>query len=484
MNLKNLKQPTILALLGSILLSTWVWIGGTTINTDGVIYLNAADAFLSQGFSASVRVYGWPFYSVLIACVTKLGFSLDSAAHLLNLLLFAVLSFTFVKITEVLYPHERAAHFLAVLVVLLFPRLNFLRASFFRDAGFLTCILLSLLAMLYFLRNARKIHFIAWLAMVLCASLFRSEAIVLLGAGALVFLYSSKITRHQKITALVAALLTAVTLIYVSQPLLTTHLPPFWNQLTSDFRNEFNASANALADSVLNEFSRDYRRDGLLAVLLTILVGTIIKHLTPIYVLTFWATRKTSTGISSIDLRLLYIYCVLLILPPAIFVLKTHFITSRYVMGFLVVVLLTIPLKLTQVAGKIPKKSIFIATSTVVFLFFCITSMKELAVETLQKEAGLWLAQRNGSIWTNKLPVSYYAANARQTRSVDVIHNGAWPKAPELVQQYNWIAIAAKESQSDDITSYIESIHGQEVKRFKDHERLVVIIKTSPRGDK
>ncbi|MBK8524401.1 MAG: hypothetical protein IPL58_09980 [Betaproteobacteria bacterium] len=82
-------NPVATALAGSLLLSLVARLG-STINRDGMLYINTAQAFLDGGFAAAKASFAWPFLSIGIALVSKLtGLGLENAGYLLNALFMA-----------------------------------------------------------------------------------------------------------------------------------------------------------------------------------------------------------------------------------------------------------------------------------------------------------------------------------------------------------------------------------------------------------
>ncbi len=81
--------PTRIAFIGSLALSLMAW-ATSTINRDGMLYVDTARIFLEQGFLAAKANFSWPFISILIAAFSKLtGLPLEAAGYLMNALFMA-----------------------------------------------------------------------------------------------------------------------------------------------------------------------------------------------------------------------------------------------------------------------------------------------------------------------------------------------------------------------------------------------------------
>jgi hypothetical protein len=473
--------PQRLAIGGSILLSLWVWLGGSSINTDGVIYLNAARAFSESGLAAAIAVYNWAFYSVLIAGVSKFGLSLEAAAQLLNLLFFAALAQGFVAAVEKLHPKERPVHYLAALIVLLLPRFNILRSEIFRDNGYIACTMLSLVALLSFVRSGKQLMLAAWLLLTTLATLFRPEAAVLLTAGPAALFSMPRRSKSSQVAALLVLFGAAACLLLLAEHLLGNEhrsLLFWWHYYTHDFIEDFQRTAAPIENFVLSEFSNDYGKEGLLAVLSVVLVGITISTLTPIHALVLWLSRKYETGISMLDKRILWSYAIATTIPPIIFILKYHFMSPRYLLGLVVILLLLVPARVLCLIKKIQSPSARFAVIAILTLFFVITNIRQLTIETELKDAGVWLANQPGSVWTNNLPISYYARQTDRERSVEIQHNSAWETLLTQSKHFDWVAIVVRKKDALKIPEYINTIGGKEVRRFVGGGRFVIVVNT------
>lgn len=470
-----------LALIGSVCLSLWVWIGGTSINTDGVIYLDTAAAYNSNGFTAATQIYNLPFYPILIAYVAKLGLSLEAAAHTLNVIFFAVISFTFVSIVETLYPHSKRMHYLAVAIVLFLPRINFMRESFFRDNGYLAFMLLSLLAIISFSRNQKPLLLAAWAGYVTLSALFRPEAALFFLAGPAT-LWCGNASQKRYLPALLLIIGGAATgiVFFTQTQSVDHHSPLYWlRYYTTDFITEFNKSTNVIAISALSEFSKDYAQEGLIAIFITVLIGTIINTLTPIYSVVLWLARNTRAGLEDIDKKIIICYCICAIVAPIIFMLKYRFLTSRYVLAFSLLALLFVPPKLISLIEKIRPGTRRAVVIGVISLFFIVKNVRELTIDSIQRDAGLWLSRTHGSVFTNNLAISFYAKSAGNLKPVQVDDNEAWLEHSEKLKEYDRLALLVNRKEAKELPNLIEKIHGVEEKRFEQSNRVIVVIRNS-----
>ena len=80
--LRPILTPTRVAFFASLILSFAAWMT-STINRDGMLYVDTARIFLDQGFAAAKASFQWPFISIFIALSAKLtGLPLEAAGYL------------------------------------------------------------------------------------------------------------------------------------------------------------------------------------------------------------------------------------------------------------------------------------------------------------------------------------------------------------------------------------------------------------------
>ena len=144
-------------------------------NPDGGLYLQAAGVFLSHGLHASMKVYSWPLYSVLIGSVSKLTtLTLLNAAYLINFVFSALTACLFVRIVKEIGGSKKFL-WLAVLVFFAFHSFNGYRADIIRGHGYWFFFLLSILCLLRFAKTQSCLSAFFWSIAILVATLFRIE---------------------------------------------------------------------------------------------------------------------------------------------------------------------------------------------------------------------------------------------------------------------------------------------------------------------
>ncbi len=105
----------------------------SSINRDGMLYIDAARAFIDGGFHAAQEVFSWPFLPMLIGILTKLtGLSPENAGYLLNALFMAGACALLVACSRRQNPNTA---WLVCLATLALPGLNEYRGELLREYG-------------------------------------------------------------------------------------------------------------------------------------------------------------------------------------------------------------------------------------------------------------------------------------------------------------------------------------------------------------
>lgn len=126
------RQPLLITFCASLLLSALAVLTGN-LNRDGMLYVEAANAFLADGFAAQHAVFSWPFLSTLMALLAQVsGLSPEVCGQLLNALLMAVAC---VLLIDLVRRSDPGLTGWAMLVLLALPGVNEYRNELIREYG-------------------------------------------------------------------------------------------------------------------------------------------------------------------------------------------------------------------------------------------------------------------------------------------------------------------------------------------------------------
>lgn len=126
------RWPLLIAFCASLALSAIAVLSGN-LNRDGMLYVEAANALLDDGFAAQFAVFSWPFLSTLMALGAGLsGLSPEQCGHLLNAVFMAC---SCALLLDLVRRREPALAGWALLVMLALPGLNAYRNELIREYG-------------------------------------------------------------------------------------------------------------------------------------------------------------------------------------------------------------------------------------------------------------------------------------------------------------------------------------------------------------
>lgn len=333
-----------------------------TPNDDSYKYIRTAEIFLDQGVSAAFQHYSWASYAVVVGLTSKLGIDLFTAAHLINTLLFAVLTFAFVSIVREINP-ERAVLIFATIVILVYPQLNEYRRYIIRDIGFWAFALLALWQLLVYSKSGLMRHASGFCASMLLATALRPEALIYLVITPFSLFFVSTTERSTYapyfyrlialvagigVIAVVALALLGVNIIALFLEFVSVYKPFFVNTFSPD-----PAQANAIGSAIFGEyaagFSKEYLTLFIVTGLFSVLIANLFSGVGGPYFLALlygfwhkqlrWPRRFAVPILSFMLTNLVILLCFLFI---------TRYLTSRYTVLFALMLALLIPALLAR----------------------------------------------------------------------------------------------------------------------------------------
>jgi len=203
--------------MGSLLLSL-VALQKSTLNRDGMLYVETAQVFLEEGLGAAAKIYSWPFLPILMAGTSSLtGFDLEQSGHLLNALFIAGACGLLVASAKQIFP-EALWHI--CFVVLALPAVNGYRDELLREYGCWFFIMLSFWLALRWTKRPSWFGASVVQLPLFVATLFRPEALVLILALVLWQLFEAEKNdrwrRAAKICSLTVAMLIPFFFLFIS----------------------------------------------------------------------------------------------------------------------------------------------------------------------------------------------------------------------------------------------------------------------------
>jgi hypothetical protein len=158
------------------------------MNNDGMLYIEAAEAYLEGGFKKAMTVFSWPFLPITISWFHSLtGASLESSGYIINTVLLIIASIAFLRVYEEIDPTNLPL-WIPALFILALPVFNDYRGYLIRGHGFWAFTLLALYFFIRYSKNPSHRLAILWQGSIILATLFRIEGIVFIALAPFYFL--------------------------------------------------------------------------------------------------------------------------------------------------------------------------------------------------------------------------------------------------------------------------------------------------------
>lgn len=402
------------------------------INPDGLLYLQASQAYLSDGLKASLAIFSWPLISLTFATLHQLThLSLERSAYLANLIFSFFFVWNFIGITRRLAPTNKRFLLASCLIIVLYPELNRDAMMITRDIAYWAFSSYALLSLLRYSQKPR------WLTAILfglaqgIATLYRAEGLViwLLLPFALLFIRTLKYPLWQIIRSQVILLiLTFLALLFIAElpteqvsDQLQRIIAPLTHFHTSWIEN-WQEKISHLNDYVLTPNAKGNGITLLWGGSLAVIAVAIFKSLSGFYCLlaayglrVYRHPRHERLIPLYHPLLLGFFFINLAIITGVAF--QHQFLMSRYVVPCAWLLLLFSAYGLSH----LPKRFPFTLIVSLCFIAVLITNLKHTGhSKQYIISAGTWLKNHAESktIFSNAPQIIYYAG-----RSVDYKHN-------------------------------------------------------------
>lgn len=204
--LEEHRIPWLGAILGAMVAAWVIFQSNGFLNSDGMVYIEAAKQFSQGAWKAGFALYNWPLYSLLIAAIHHAtGLKLLASAHAITITTFALTSAGLLVLVRELGGNRRVMLAAALMLFAATPLVNNYLPMVLRDHGFLAAHVWSIVFLLRFSATHRWSAALAWGIIAAIATLFRIEGIVYLALLPLALLLRSGYDWRQNLTALAKA---------------------------------------------------------------------------------------------------------------------------------------------------------------------------------------------------------------------------------------------------------------------------------------
>lgn len=227
------------------------------INRDAVLYLKQAFLF-SEDTEKALIFYQLPLYSFLIYTVNEItGLLFHHSARILNLFLFGIATYFYLKIIFMIYKSSRTVFFGALLLSIFAPLMDIYIEMIIKDYGFWATSLAGLFYLLKSFNGSKNLFYLS-IFIFLLGSLFRIESLLFVVSSIFIFfisnIYKSKDTLISFITNRLFLFLCLVFIIIFCLFFKTNY---FYDQ---SFTSNLNLKMNSFLDApfrILVDFSKN-----------------------------------------------------------------------------------------------------------------------------------------------------------------------------------------------------------------------------------
>lgn len=461
---QDLRRPAVLL---SLMFSIWVIQTNDTVNVDGILYMDAAWQIMQGNWLDARNLYTHLFYPLLIAVFASiLPFELETVANLINTIFLTGVSWFFMSILMQL--QARKYMLLAGLVVIsIHPYINEYRADVIRGPGFWMFLLLYVYLSIRFFRSEKISTYLGSLLCLIFMTLFRAEGIVYLLLSPLLLLTVDKF-RTASGLRLITLTYSAVAILIVTVAVLINvfDIMPFddrigrpvhyWGEKGQELLTYLTQLVSQLQTHVLPSESAKHGTLGVLVLMATIILATMIKRAT--LVLLIFALWSTITP--QIRRNIPYFGFLLSIAGVNLIYLgyqtiERFFLSSRFAMPTALMVALIASYGVARLFEMPTNRIIKILRGMTVFVFVILT-LDGLysfgASKYYLRDAGSWgkiQLTQNKSLLSNHLVIDHYAGirhnyESRQSnlRFSNELNNKTinW----KLIEQHDFLALRTK----------------------------------------
>jgi hypothetical protein len=438
----------------NILLSYAMLLYRQPFNVDGILYLKAAETYLTQGFHAAVQVYAWPFYAIFIAKLSQLVHcSLLNSAFLSNALFTSIIIIFYLLIIKEAGGTSTEQYW-GLAIILLYPYLNHDRYNVLRDFGYYAFFMVSLWC---FIRHCQKrdwIFALAWQCVMYCAIAFRIEGALILVLAPFCLLLKNDWPWSQRIMSVVKLhwlniIVLIGLLIFFRDISLFNRLPGIYQTIQpQQLLSIIDQKILIMQQQVFGTFGKDdaviFLAGGLLAVFIKVLVDTIGM----LYALLAAYTIGNHRIILQNHARFAMVsYGAIITLSLMGFLSQQLFLSGRYVVPLALLLMLMIPFALSHL-WQTRRQWIRLIVGTIL-LITAIDSFAQFGpTKSYIVNAGNWLAKNTSAqtqVYINNAQLFYYADRPGMHYPQDFQDQNWWPRLQQQsLSHYNYAAVVLR----------------------------------------
>jgi hypothetical protein len=413
------------------------------INSDSVLYLEAAKFFSNGEWAAGFEVFPWPFYSLCITLVDKITqVGVHISAQILNALFFAIASYSFIRIIQLAGGKQRQIIAGALIWLSAQYMIGGVLEMLMRDEGFWAFYLLSIVFFIRFYQQHQLKDALLWQVCIIVATLFRIEAILYLIFLPFILLFQTGFIVKQKLRHLLSAnainigLAVMIILVFCFNNQLSTKLLGRLNEVfTTDVLQQFTRllieKSSIMSKQVLGDYLKEFAIPSLLITFLFVICVRIISSTGLIIViLSIFAVKNQKRLFDTQAYQVLCATALIALFNMALIITKVFVLSGRYVLAlsFILMVFAAFYFADLLFRNHQNKKVKWLVIALIVFMLG--SAVKNILPKkhgyNYQQEAVSWLKNYN----IDNKPVFYEDSRLRFYAGAPFIGNGKFNLTP------------------------------------------------------
>lgn len=482
------RSVYLVLMIASVALFLWQYHLYPTMNRDGVTYLQGAALYLTGGVKAAVALGDqarWPFYSVLIAEVSRWSsLSLLASAYLLNALFICISGVFFLLILQT-SSRQSGVLWMGAIVWLLWHGYAKWWPQVVRDHGGLSFFLLSLYCLLQFYYHRTFFWAVLWSLALGAATLFRFEAAIywclLPWAFCLVMKepISSRLRCFLQLTCLFWAMCLGVLVLF-----LTGHFS--LDSLRFRYIADSALDYVAIMQHAYLAYASHYPDTALPKLILRLLwegISSLANVLTVLGIFALIVRYRLKREMNPV----LIAYLVVSFFVPMAFYLQNFFLNARYVLPLCACLLLvTTPALAHLVQHRKQKgwKRCAYLGLVLILLYNAVATLHRFGRDSRSEQtAGYWVHDHlaNQRVFTNSKRVFFYMTEeAEQQAFSEIRMRDLMPFLTKNceIKNYDFLALAGERSALDGVYAQLFSLDmvGSITKTFESSRGVMVIV--------
>jgi len=439
------------------------------INTDSILYFEAARLFSTGEWKQGIALFGWPLYSILIASLHHFtGLSFHASAQWLTAVFFAITTASFITLIRLAGGNKTTAICGASLLLSSPYIVGDVLPMLLRDQGFWAFFLTGLIFFIRFYREGRFQDALLWQLFSILAMLFRIEGITFLAFLPFVLFTDAALAWKERLTRFIKAhafnlLAVVLSLILFSaipslSPADFGRLQEIWdlsNQGPHNIAQQFTEKSTLMGNDVLGSYLDGYGSIGLALTLIGIMLMKTANTVGWVSVGLIAVGLKDKGVRVKPDTQLIFIFVSsLTLLNMATILLRSYVLSSRYIIPLAFVLLIFSSFVLAalfnsakaspKASTRNPKKWLL----AIIIVVLCLVFIKNIAPKrqnyAYEKEAVVWVKQnapKGSSVFYVSPKARYYAGAPYADKNYD--NWGFTSKAitDATIQNYDYLVL-------------------------------------------